>query len=142
MADIEDQVIKAIQRYAESIAPAFEESSLCIMALADQIAPHIIEELGLEQEWGIATAFTYSSWDSSGEPLSPKEELDSVTYVSDRRQSVADELRSDEDYDKSHGYKMENGRRYLTSRIYTEWTEDVAQPDMDQELAALVADDV
>ena len=48
MSDIEDQVTKAIQSYARSVAPAFEESSLCIMALADQMAPHIIKELGLE----------------------------------------------------------------------------------------------
>jgi hypothetical protein len=142
MSDIEDLVVKAIQSYAESIYPAFEESHLCIMALADQIAPHIIKELGLEQEWAIATAFTYPHWGASGEPLEPREEVDTMTHESADRQGVVAELHFQNDYDKSLGYKIENGRRYLASRLYTEWTEDEATPEVDQELVALVADDL
>ena len=120
--DIEDQVIKALQSYDNTL----------ISAIAEDLAQCVIRELKLKQEWAIALAFVN---------LDGSERVDDIYCDASNRQYVVDRMNSEHDLDCGlYGAEESGLRRYLVSRLYTGWEEE-KDPEVDEDLAALVVED-
>lgn len=125
MPEIQDLVTKAIQGYAETI-PQFEESRLCILALAEQMAVYVIDDLKLEQEWAVGTFFGGQLDNISDEDVDPSPVMDALE---------AHELLDAQD--ARAGVLNETMRRALMTRINTGWAEE-DDPEIDEHLVELV----
>ena len=131
MADINDAMTKAIQHYAQKNKDwAFRD---VLMALAEDMATHVISYLGVQQEWGIATAFTIQDG---------REFLDDIASESDDRQYVADRLEGWKAQDEALATEhfKTNARRYLATRFFTEWEEE-SEPELGEALVEIVANE-
>ncbi len=128
MADIEDMVTRAIQAYADDVATEddYPSTTIALLALADSMAPYLVEKLGLKQEWGIAISY-------------PPDPLDEVSHRSDTPDWPRAELERLGFWDAELNFNDES-RRYLAFRLYTDWTEE-QQASLDPDLVQLAADD-
>jgi hypothetical protein len=129
MPDIQDLMVKAIQSYANTIDFS-EDSRLCILALAESMSPHIINELGLKQEWAVGTFFRGKLDDIDDEDTDPQVVMDSLE-IQERADKVWLSAETPED---------DIPRRALMTRITTGWAEEV-DPEVDEHLLELVANE-
>lgn len=132
MTHINDQVIKAIQAYADPLLN--QEFRINLLAAAEDMAPKIVEMMALKQEWAIMSLERVHRRAPDGTELPLYEELGEVRGNSANREQVAGEL----DWQrKVYGEDKEWYRRCIGTRLYQEWTEEV-QPTVDPELEALL----
>lgn len=121
--DIEDLMVKAIQSY--------DGGNELIMAIADQLAPHIIKELGLKQDWAILTLRRTGRGDT----------VEDIAYECDSRAAVESAMQWEQYQESRREWMNTQGKRQaIGTRLFTEWAEDAEVP-VDEELAALVAED-
>ena len=122
-------VTKAIQSYADSI-DAFPDSQLVIQALAEDIAPHIIESLGLTQVWA-------SGWIGADGGI----DLDSDDDTD--RDSIVEQVARDKSRDvvEEGLYGPLDGDHYLVTRLLTDYVVDEL-PVVDEELAELASQEL
>lgn len=141
--DINDQVIKAIQTYAdampvpedESRKRAVEEFRLNLLATAEDMAPKIIEIMGLKQEWAVLSLEKVQRIGPDGHLLPLYEELSDVRCDSANREQVVSELQMQQEvYGDA---TLDWYRQCIGTRLYQEWTEEV-QPTVDPEMEALL----
>jgi hypothetical protein len=114
--DITDQVILAIHDYADTIG--IPETQTAIKALAESMAPAIIESLGLEQVW-------CSIWES------PNGELDEDSDYDTRREVIAEKV------EVAAKHAREGESYHLGTRLITPLVFDAPEAVQDEELAAL-----
>lgn len=122
MPDIQDLLVKSIQNYARSI-DAFAEDQIAIMALAEDMAAFMAEDMNFVQEWAVGTLVP-----RDGDEL--LDDIDDEDFDRDRA------LRSLKKQSLTNGFE----RRALVTRMYMEWVEDT-EPALDAELVELVQKD-
>lgn len=122
MSDIEDQVIRAIQSYAQML-PGDGDDKIVMMMLANDMAPYIIKSLGLRQEFGLIRLW--------------HDEIDLVTHTGDNPVWAAAEVQLQEEFCPTSS--DDPNRCYLGSRLYTEWIEEKGTP-LDPDLVQLAAE--
>lgn len=113
--DITDQVIAAIQEYADTLP---DEQSLALKALAESMAPHLITSLGLEQFW----VALYQM---------PNGELDEDSDYDTRREVIAAKVELGREHARDHE------QFFIGSRLITPLEVEVPA-EVPQELVELV----
>lgn len=141
MSDINDQITKAIQAYADAIPlpdeddsrrRAVEDFRLNLLATAEDMAPKLIEILQLKQEWAVLGMGSYIRHAADGTELPLMEEIDHVGNVTDDYQVAHQEL----EWENKYRDENDTSRRLcIGGRLFTDWAEDV-QPQVDPELEA------
>ena len=132
MSDINDQVIKAIQAYADTLPNA--DFKLNLLSAAEDMAPKLIESLALKQEWAVLRMESYTRFDRRGDRLPVMEEIDGVVGAeTDDYQVAHQEL----EWQRKYNYRNAESstRLCIGGRLFTDWAEDI-QPQVDPELEA------
>jgi hypothetical protein len=115
--EINDLVTAAIQTYAATLPnPDFK---LNLLAAAEDMAPKLIETLVLKQEWGLVHAEKF--------PHEP-ETINEIAGTTENRYQAYDELNCLRELELKYPHQGygddENGRVYIGTRLFTDWTEE------------------
>jgi len=113
--DITDQLIAAIQSYSGKIH--HPEQRLILMALSEDMANHIIQEIGLKQVWDIG----WIGENSKVDPY-PESMWDDNTDRESAIEAVLIQQSRDADYEALHG--PQGGRHDLVTRLVTPYVVD------------------
>jgi len=145
--DFQDKLVKSIQGYADRIdatPPKGDEGDgwllmlmMSLKALSDQLAEHIIADLGLKQEWGIR------HWHHGPSAVDPDAEPSwTVTGISDVVETYS-EVEHEMQFKKEQGWwqDSERSREEIVDHVYTEWQPTVEPKIDDPDLVALAARD-
>jgi hypothetical protein len=130
MSDINDQITKAIQAYADTLPNA--DFKLNLLAAAEDMAPKIVESMALQQEWAVMRMETYTRTAADGTELPLMEDIGWVGNPTDDYQVAHQELEWE---NKARDEGDTSRRLCIGGRIFTDWVEDV-QPQIDPELEA------
>jgi hypothetical protein len=133
MAEMQDMVTAAIQSYTKKFGSQTDPGALVILAIAEDLAAHVIDELGLKQEWGVGTY----------QKRHGKESLDDILLEDSDRSRALRNVKKVQQTDRA---QLDGGevdfRRALVTYIFREWTEEEPEAELDPELVELVESDL
>jgi len=133
MPDLQDMVTSAIQSYTQKFNSPNDPGALVLMAVADDLATHLIDDLRLRQEWGVGTFQKRGS----------KELLDDIICEDTQRDRALRNVRRMQQTDKAQiGEQDVDFRRALVTYIFRDWEEEATDAELDPALVELVENDL